>query len=277
MATLSKHSPSACQTLLGFALMVSPLGAQAEIEARIQLALEGELAQATAGWEQLQARYPNNGSLLYLEALVKSDGDEAVALYRRLIQLHPSSPYADDAMLKVGEYLYARGLYTQSARQLKQIPVHYPRSDLIYTSIRMFLNAMLVSGEKDTARFYAQVFSRKYPDIVFDLKTGRAVSIPPELQMKSAPVPGSRGAAEARPAGRHPEAARLQLGAFADRANALRLIRQLESLNYQMRIDKRRNMYVVTAVGFISERDARMAGQLLKDNYGIDFLVVKAP
>ena len=77
------------------------------------------------------------------------------------------------------------------------------------------------------------------------------------------------------------EVARLQLGAFGERANALKLVRQLESLNYQVQIDERksggRNMYVVLAVGFISASDARMAGQLLQDNYDIDFLVVKSP
>ena len=277
MATLSKHFPSVCLTLLGLALVISPLGAQAGVDASIQLALEGKVDRAAANLAQLQAQHPNSGSLLYLQALVKSDGDEAVSLYRLLIQLHPNSPYADDAMLKVGEYLYARGLYTQSAQQLKQIPVHYPRSDLIYPSIRMFLNAMLVSGKKDTARFYAQVFSRKYPDIVFDLKSGRAVSIPRELQTGSASRATARRVVEARPTGRQPEVARLQLGAFSDRANANKLMRQLKALNYQVRIDKRRNMYVVTAVGFISESEARTAGQRLKENYGMDFLVVKAP
>ena len=265
-------------------LFASLLQAQTEVDTHIQLALQGETGKAASGLPQLQQQFPNSGSVIFLEALLTSDGEAAVVLYRKVIALHPNSPYADDAMLKIGEYLYARGLYIKAAQQLKQIPVHYPRSDLIYPSIRLFLNAMLVTGNRDTARFYAQVFARKYPDITFDLKAGRATSLPGKIKQG----PAQAGAAALPSAGNNgfkpasgKEVARLQLGAFRDRSNARKLIRQLESLNYNVRIDKRRsggrNLYVVMAVGFVSETNARLAGQLLKENYGIDYLVVKAP
>lgn len=278
MVILSQNSFKAALPLLVLALLV-PVRSQDEVDAAIRLALDGNVAAAAKSLSAIQGKYPGNGSVLFLEALITQDGEAAVELYRRIAQSFPSDPYADDAILKIGEYLYARGLYIQAAQQLRRIPIHYPRSDLVYPSIRLFLNSMIVAGDRDTARFYAQVFSKKYPDITFDLAEGRATSVPNgKLKMGSAPrPPRTNGVSSPDSQPSAPEKARLQVGAFRIRENAVRLKAQLEALNYPVRIvsseSDGRNIYVVMVVGFTSVAEAKTAGELLKEHYGMDYLV----
>lgn len=282
MAILWKYWLRVAALLLSLSMGAQPLQGQETVEGYIRMALQGDRETPVQALPQLRRENPNDSRVLYLEALLTEDGEQAVALYRRIARDYPSSTYADDALLKIGEYLYARGLYIQASIQLKKILIHYPRSDLIYPSIRMFLNALLVVGNRDTARFYAQVFARKYPDITFDLQTGRATSLP--QSPGAAAATAARGDPPATVVTTPPAVAsgrvRLQLGAFGVSGNAQRLKRQLEALNYRIIIERRssggRNIFVVLAVGFASREAARSAGELLKENYGIDYLVLAA-
>lgn len=260
-----------------------------DLDYYFNLAYQGKVEEVAEALPQLNRQHPNDGTVLYLEGLITRDGDNAIEIYRRVASLYPSSPYADDAILKIGEYLYARGLYVQAAQYLKRIPVHYPRSDLVYRGIRLFLNAMLVSGNRDTAIFYAQVFSRKYPEIEFDLETGKASSGPEDPSLinskSSVPGPGAPG----RPAKTGDTSAKdsgtlqrfkLQVGAFSVQENAERQKALLESLNYRVEIVRTRSggrtLHVVMVTGFSSREDAEMTGRLLKENYGISYLVLSA-
>ncbi|UCH09565.1 MAG: SPOR domain-containing protein [Fidelibacterota bacterium] len=268
-------------------LIIVPVGGQ-DLDYYLDLANQGKVEEVAAALPQLYREHPNDGSILYLEGLITQDGDAAIEMFKRVAQLYPSSPYADDALLKIGEYLYARGLYIQATQYLKRIPVHHPRSDLIYPSIRLFLNALLVAGNRDTALFYTQVFSRKYPDIQFDLEAGKASDT-----QASPSISGLRSAAEStkesegisrreregiRAAQPEPEF-RLQAGAFSVRENAMRRKQVLESLNYRVRITRTRSgerlLYLVMIEGFASREEAEATGRLLEENYDIDCFLVQ--
>lgn len=263
-------------------LIFTPAWGQ-DLDYYFDLAYQGKVEEVAEALPQLYRQHPNDGSVLYLEGLITQDGDAAVEIFKRVAHLYPSSPYADDALLKIGEYLYARGLYVQAAQYLKRIPVHYPRSDLVYPGIRLFLNALVVSGDRDTALFYVQVFSRKYPEIEFDLETGKASGGPedtPPITNRSS-AQGDRLPEEPAQTGRTSTTRRgfrLQVGAFSVRENAERQKALLESLNYGVDIVPTRSgdriLYLVIVAGFSSREDAEMAGRLLKENYGIDYLVL---
>lgn len=263
-------------------LIFTPAWGQ-DLDYYFDLAYQGKVEEVAEALPQLYRQHPNDGSVLYLEGLITRDGDAAVEIFKRVAHLYPSSPYADDALLKIGEYLYARGLYVQAAQYLKRIPVYYPRSDLVYPGIRLFLNALLVSGDRDTALFYVQVFSRKYPEIEFDLETGKASGGPedtPPITSRSS-AQDDRSPGEPAQIGRTSTTRlgfRLQVGAFSVRENAERQKALLESLNYRVDIVPTRSgdriLYLVIVAGFSSREDAEMAGRLLKENYGIDYLVL---
>ncbi|MFB0515993.1 MAG: SPOR domain-containing protein [Candidatus Neomarinimicrobiota bacterium] len=268
------------------ALLVCTPALGQDLDYYFDLAYQGKVEEVAEALPQLYRQHPNDGSILYLEGLITQDGDTAFEMFKRVAQLYPTSPYADDALLKIGEYLYARGLYTQAAHYLKRIPVHYPRSELVYPSIRLFLNALLVSGDRDTALFYAQVFSRKYPEIEFDLETGKASGPPEDFPAVTdrSPTGGdkagevSSGVSRPSTLPAYQTAFQLQAGAFSVKRNAERQKALLESLNYRVRIVLSRRddstLHLVMVEGFKSREEAELAGKLLKEKYGIDSLVL---
>lgn len=237
----------------------------------VDLAYEGRAAEVRAALPGLKEQLPNDGAVLFLEGLVTLDAEVAVELFNKVVQLYPSNPYADDAILKIGEFLYSRGLYIQAAQQLKRIPVHYPRSDLVHPSIRLFLNALMVSGDRDTALFYTKVFARKYPKIKFDLKAGKVVVV---AEARNPDPPEGRATPKA------PDIRlryQLQVGAYSRQENASRQRDLLQSLNYQVSIRRittsTRTLFVVMVSGFSSRDEARRIGEELKRDYGLDFLI----
>ena len=243
------------------------------------LAYQGEPEKVAEALPRLYRENPNDGAVLYLEGLITSDGDAAVEIYKRVVNLYSSSPYADDALLKIGELLYARGLYVQAAQYLKRIPIHYPQSDLVYPGIRLFLNSLLVSGDRDTAFFYVQVFSRRYPEIEFDLNAGRASSGPVEgptiTEIEHEPT---RFEQESNAISGTGSGFRLQAGAFSLPGNAERRQDMLESLNYSVEIEPSTSMsgrlYLVIVNGFDTREEADNAVKLLGENYGIEAYVI---
>lgn len=273
---------------LSILLLLCQPGRGQDLEHYFNLAYQGQEEKVAEALPQLYRQHPDDGSVLFLEGLITADGEQALEMYQKVSQLYPTSPYADDALMKIGEYLYARGLYIQAAQYLRRIPIHYPRSDLIYPSIRLFLNAMIVSGNRDTALFYTQVFSKKYPQIEFDLEAGRAAGSKIDTTQLVSKRPAGLRTADEKVMSDKPEreqvsitrrSFRLQAGAFGMRANADRRKAVLESLNYQVRIVPTRSssgrLYLVMVEGFNSREEAERAGKRLSDNYGIENFVVQ--
>ena len=67
--------------------------------------------------------------------------------------------------MKIGEYFYARGLYTQAASLLKNIPIKYPRFADIQRATNMMVNSFNAIGEADSARYYGLIIKSMFPKV----------------------------------------------------------------------------------------------------------------
>ena len=76
----------------------------------------------------LLARYPGNPGVLYLQALLTKEGPDAVRLYQSIVDNHPSSEWADDALHKIYLFYQAIGLYRTAELKQKQLKRDYPTS-----------------------------------------------------------------------------------------------------------------------------------------------------
>ena len=85
---------------------------------------EGELDGVKENLPELLSKYPNDPGVLFLKATLTEDGESALEQYKIIVKNFPNSIYAPKAAMKIGEYFYARGLYTQCASLLKTIPSH---------------------------------------------------------------------------------------------------------------------------------------------------------
>ncbi|MCK5332188.1 MAG: hypothetical protein KAK01_12310, partial [Candidatus Marinimicrobia bacterium] len=112
--------------LLGIACTVT----QAQ-DLRLYFALlqEGRVAEVRQSLPELLKQNPDHPGVAYLQAMTVTDGDSSLKLYQAIIRKYPQSEYAAEAAMKIGEYLYSRGLYSQASRQLHSIPILYPQSN----------------------------------------------------------------------------------------------------------------------------------------------------
>ena len=151
-------------------MVFSILCAQKHVDMLIQDVLSGARDSAAYYLPMLEKQYPNNPNMLFLKGLMESDGEEAMQIFVKLYNNHPTSAYGDDAVMKVAEFYYASGLYVQSANWLKKMPLYYHRSEHIERAVKLFLNSLIVSGLRDTAIHYSKVFKKQFPSFDIDGK-----------------------------------------------------------------------------------------------------------
>ena len=151
-------------------IFISILHCQDHLDILINEVLSGSKDSAEIYLPTIEKQYPHNPNMLFLKGLMEINGEEAMQIFVELYTNHPTSEYGDDAVLKVSEFYYASGLYVQSAEWLKKMPLYYSRSEHIDRAVKLFLNSLIVSGNRDTAIFYARVFKKQFPFMDVDGK-----------------------------------------------------------------------------------------------------------
>ena len=94
------------------------------------------------------------------------DGDSAINQYKEILKNFPESNYAPESAMKIGEYFYARGLYTQSANLLKNIPLKFPRFTEMQRLTDLMINSFNAIGEADSAKHYALIIKSMFPQLI---------------------------------------------------------------------------------------------------------------
>ena len=246
-----------------------------DVDKYLSLVRAGRTGEVRNTLPDLLSKYPNNPGVLFLKALTTVDGESAVQQYRSLAEQFPDSPYADEVSMKVGEYLYARGLYSQASVQLRLIPMNYPDSEHIQRAVDLMVKSYDATGEVDSSRHYLPIFKQKYPEIDIDRygisAMKKAVKDQPRILIKEPVV---------RPiAGTGPWV--VQVGAFKKYSNARRLKMNLNQNGYKVTMDEvmanRQRLHVVRVVRYASRGDANQVGMELKNKFGLDFRVLKKP
>jgi len=262
-------------------------------------------------------QYPGNDSVVFLAALVKERAEEAIIAYKAMIQNYPNSSYADDALAKVGEYLYARGLYTQASKELSRLPRNYPTSEHIQRAIDLQINSLLAIGESDSARYYVTRYGTNFPslDFSYDFSSERPLINRPLGDAAATPLsPGMRNTSP-YPKARHSESSSaapsttpqvssnipppsvkrtsvkspsplprpfvVQVGAYGARNNALRQVQQLDQSGFSSEVwpitVRGKNLYAVHVIRYGTRSEAEAIGRRLKKELNLNYLVINRP
>ena len=264
---------------------------------------KGNVESVRAVLPDLKEKYPNNPGVMFLDALSAERAEDAIIIYKMIIQHHPHSEYADDSVMKIGEYLYARGLYTQASRQLLRVPKLYPDSEHIQRAIDLQINSLLASGEKDSARFYLQIYKKRFPKVYQDYSfepeepvihrsleenirlTKGDESVAPEIAPVSEEKLVRKEEDESEvipePVIKEPVLRPfvIQVGAYGSINNALRQKQLLEQMGYTVDlvpiISGGKELQAVQLVRFSTRPEAEEVGKKLKKELGYNFYVTK--
>ncbi len=124
--------------LLSVAVVVILLGAplfsqstqsgQPDIQRRLELIEKGQGEAVKAELPTLMTMFQNHPGVLYLQAVLTTDGTEAAKVYQTIVDNFPKSEWADDALFKLYQYYYSIGLYKTADQKMEQLKRDFPYS-----------------------------------------------------------------------------------------------------------------------------------------------------
>jgi len=272
-----------------FLFVGNPIWGQV-IDDYLQLIQEGKVETVRQQLPELESRYPDNPDIYYLKALITQEGDSALAQFQALVKDYPQSQWADDAAMKIGEYLYARGLYTQAARQCRLIPESFPQSDHLQQAMDLMVYSYRATGEEDSAKVYLRRFMRKYPRLDYEQygfkdlgtpETVRLVKIDEKTAAKKL-ASTKNSPTKATPQQRSTAIVAnwvVQVGAFGKYKNARRVREMLQQGGYTVEINQvasnGRRLHAVRVGPYQTKAEATRIGKEIRRKFGLDYRVLK--
>ena len=246
-------------------LLIGALKAQ-NVDMYLSLIENGKSNGVRENLPELISKFPKDPGILYLKSLLTEDGDSAVKQYKNIIKNYPESIYAANSAMKLGEYLYARGLYTQSANLLKNIPGKYPRFKDMQRLTDLMINSFYAIGESDSAKHYGLIIKSMFPSLEANIdvdnnKLSQVYNFNKKIKNLGPYV--------------------VQIGAFSSKQNAKRLKLQVSQLGHDVSINKvdsnGKTFFAVRVNRYKSKRKANEIGKDIKSKLGVNYRVLYRP
>lgn len=100
----------------------------------------GNKETAVLALKDLKKEHPDDPSVMFLEGVLTENAQDAVAIYKEILDKYPGSKYADAALYRITSYYYALGLYNTASQYLNRLKVDYPSSPYIKIAERNIPN-----------------------------------------------------------------------------------------------------------------------------------------
>lgn len=224
-----------------------------EVRQRLDLIHSGKVDQVRSEVTSLLRQSPNDPAILYLDAYVTTNGDQAVKKYQSIVDLYPQNDWADDALYKVYQYYYAVGLYKTAEAKINQLNQQYPNS--IFAKIEA--KPSEIGIQKPTVQ--------PAPVSTTPNEETTVVSTPQATPSPSTTVSGAYV---------------VQIGVYSQESKAVEMARTFSSTVGRQtvvfsKLSGGRTVYAVGFDGFTDEQSARSYGADVKAKFNIDWFLVK--
>ena len=182
---------------------------------------------------------------MFLKGIMTTDGSKSIEIYKKILNNFPESRYASEAAVKIAEYYYSLGLYSQAGKHLSKIPRVYPRFPNIQRVIDLMVSSFIAIGEEDSAKYYANIYKSMFPTLNVDKlrKEGKSINYNNAYQKKSINKPYI-----------------IQAGAFSNFENANRMKLQISQIGYDVEIsiveNKGLKLYAVRVIRYETKFEA---------------------
>lgn len=177
---------------------------------------------------------------LYYLATLEKDGEKAFFAFMKIYIKYYNSQVADDALLRVAKYHYAKGEFKNAVVRFEELIGCYKNSDLLPEATYHLSTSCRAIGESKKANANFRKIIRKYPNSDYA-----------KLAEEELPPPSYKYA--------------VQIKSYKRKKNAERLGRKIKELGYKVVIAKKKNTYYIRAGYFESEEEAQKAFLDLKD------------
>gem|GEM_PF-1564130 len=235
----------------------------------MNLIKDGYVRQARELLIQSDANNRNPGDIMFLQGLLTADGDSALVLFKKLIQLYPENKFCDDALYRIAQLKYAQGLYKNAMSKFSLIIKNYPGSQLLPRCYYWLGMCHMAMGRQDSAAYNFKLVINRFPDS----------EISKQIRYDIYMLEG-KGKSEDVEDNRFPKIYySVQVAAFTRQSNALLRKQFFESRGYRVRLEskiKNGKFFYLVWIGdpFEKWEDARRFGEQLKKRFGISYTIV---
>jgi len=294
--------------LLGLLLILaSPLRAQSDprLVAAVRSAQEGQGDSARATVKRLlDATAPTDtlySQILYTQAMVADNAADMRRSLQRVVVEHPTSSWADDALVRLVQMDYATRSFDAAARNLERLRQDYPLTPLYsqasYWAARTYFD---LKDQAHACQWLSEGLARAGDDLELrnqlaylsqrctvavagdsgaDSAAGRPDSTPRRDTTRGAAAPPANPAADSTPRRPPPQRPRyrVQIAAVATPGAADDAADAAEKLGYPAVIVRERGLYKVRAGAFATREEAQAAAARVKAKLGGSPFVVAIP
>tara|TARA_B100002052_G_scaffold159646_1_gene145443 strand:+ start:1637 stop:2419 length:783 start_codon:yes stop_codon:yes gene_type:complete len=240
------------------------------IDLYLSLIDQGETEGVKENLQELISKYPDNPGVLYIKAILTQNGKASIDLYNDILKKYPETKYAPYCGMKIGEYFYAKGLYTQASALLKNIPLKYPRFPDVQRATNLMINSFNAIGEADSAKYYGLIIKSMFPKVDIEID---------DVNQENKPLSQVFDFNKKKVVDRGPYV--VQVGAFSTRSNASRLKLQVSQFGHDVsinKVDSKGNiLYAVRVNRFKTKKKAEEIGKDIKSKLGVDYRVLYRP
>ena len=250
---------------------------------------KGRINEVKDNLPELLTRYPDEAGVHFLKAIVNENGDSSLAQFQDIVKNYPESEFAPKSEMKIGEYLFSRGLYSQASIQFKTVIYKYQQGDHHQRAMELMTNSYFATGQEDSAKATLRTIKKLYPSLNFSQyelsglestpRETRLVKLDPNTtskKIKSAKVRRKRMVPKllSKPWV-------IQVGAFGKYENANRLKKQIQGHGYATEVhtvnSNGKRLHAVRIVRFQSKQSAEKIGRKIKKKLGLDFRTINNP
>ena len=125
----------------------------------------GNIGQAKDALVDLKEKKSDDPSVMFLDAVLKENGQEAVVIYQNIVDNYPKSKYADAALYRIFSYYYALGLYDTAREKLKLLKEAYPESPYINIADQ---NLAALENSKEEEKSKTEEENKSIPEEVYN-------------------------------------------------------------------------------------------------------------
>ncbi|NWF50450.1 MAG: SPOR domain-containing protein [Ignavibacteriaceae bacterium] len=114
-----------------FTNSVELLAQEVDIVPYLKMIESGNIEEPSEKLAELKLVNPDDPSVMFLDAVLTTNGETALKIYNRILEKNPDSKYADASVYRIYSYYYALGLYKTASEYLNKLKTEYPESPYI--------------------------------------------------------------------------------------------------------------------------------------------------
>lgn len=112
------------------------LAQEVDISSALRQIESGDIKTAGITLKELKSEKPNDPSVIFLDAVLTANGEEALKKYFIVYEKFPKSKYADAALNRIFSYYYSLGYYKRAESYLSKLKTEFPNSPYIKSADR---------------------------------------------------------------------------------------------------------------------------------------------